>query len=425
MQPVAGTRLILGTSAVVIATWTTAALVMSGRGLDVTDEGFYLLSYRWWQTNSANFTGVQYIWGPIYSLLGHDVQGLRVVRLLSLLVVHLALGIAVANWARALSGRTLPTSARRAIVCSVVASGGIAQAWGPLSPGYNDVGLLAALAMAAGAIAVQVGVLEGKALPIGVAAGVGPVVVALVLAKWTTALVAVPFVLACVALSIRGRPRGLLPWVGVALASLGMTTLFVELALSPWSEIVDGILPVTESISSGTNSPSALIPLYLRSLMSVAGLAAFPILLSVGVVALLRKFTSRLAGPMSIAAPGMAATLVAFMAGGLEGGVRGVIWYSAALVATLGTTLLITRRADTQSALRPHLALVVMLLLLPGVQALGTGNALYYLAVNGIATCVGHVNTFSARQQRNRGWTCRSSGDRRLGRDVWPHPTPV
>ena len=65
--------------------WVTAALTMADKGLDVTDEGFYLLSYRWWDTSLRNFTAAQYVYGPIFELLGFDIVRLRYFRVVTVL----------------------------------------------------------------------------------------------------------------------------------------------------------------------------------------------------------------------------------------------------------------------------------------------------------------------------------------------------
>ena len=68
-----------------VLVWVTAALTMADKGLDVTDEGFYLLSYRWWDTSLRNFTAAQYVYGPIFELLGFDIVRLRYFRVVTVL----------------------------------------------------------------------------------------------------------------------------------------------------------------------------------------------------------------------------------------------------------------------------------------------------------------------------------------------------
>ena len=69
--------------------------MMAGRGFDISDEGFYVLSYRWWDSTPRVFTGVQYLYGPVFELLGWSIPGLRVVRLVSIVLVHLGLRLGV------------------------------------------------------------------------------------------------------------------------------------------------------------------------------------------------------------------------------------------------------------------------------------------------------------------------------------------
>ena len=113
---------------------------MADRGFDISDEGFYVLSYRWWDTTPRVFTGVQYVYGPVFELLGWSIPGLRVVRLVSIVLVHLAFGWAFMTWLRTRRPRHHPAAGGRWQGRStIVASAGVTYGWLPLSPGYNDV----------------------------------------------------------------------------------------------------------------------------------------------------------------------------------------------------------------------------------------------------------------------------------------------
>ena len=80
--------------------WVVAGVRSSGRGLNPGDESFYLLSYRWWDVNLRTFTGMQYVYGPVFALLGHDIAALRVFRIATLVAVHLAFGWSLMTWLR-------------------------------------------------------------------------------------------------------------------------------------------------------------------------------------------------------------------------------------------------------------------------------------------------------------------------------------
>ena len=76
------------------------AVLTAGHGFDITDEGFYLLSYRWWNVHHRNFTGAAYLYGPVFALLDHDIGALRIFRLLTVVGAHLAFGWCFMRWLR-------------------------------------------------------------------------------------------------------------------------------------------------------------------------------------------------------------------------------------------------------------------------------------------------------------------------------------
>src|SRR5450759_2478425 len=82
------------------AVWVIAAGMTASHGLDSTDEGFYLLSYRWWNTEVRTFTGAQFVYGPVFELLGHNIAGLRLVRLLTIIAANAAFGWTFMRWLR-------------------------------------------------------------------------------------------------------------------------------------------------------------------------------------------------------------------------------------------------------------------------------------------------------------------------------------
>ncbi len=130
------------------AWWILTAGRAANEGFDITDEGYYLLSYRWWNQNPLALTGVQYLYGPVFEWLGYDIVRLRLFRLLTVIVVHLTFGYSFMRWLR---GRR-PGAARSKLwelagMAVILAAGGMCYSWLPLTPGYNDVVLLGALTL--------------------------------------------------------------------------------------------------------------------------------------------------------------------------------------------------------------------------------------------------------------------------------------
>lgn len=385
-------RIVLAISALTTPAWLLAAVVMSGRGLDLTDEGFYLLSYRWWDSNPASFTAVQYVWGPIFSATGYDVQVLRLLRLVAVVAVHGLLGLASWRWLREVPGAQPDRPSRAVVIGALVASGGIVQGWGPLTPGYNDTALLASLVLLSACLALQAAALRGERPGHLWPLVCGPAILVLSLAKWSTAILVVPLlVLGLVAGYPRGRRQQLLRPAGTLLVSLAGSAVIFHLLVKPWPELVAGLVPVIDSISAGSNSPSDLLPLYVKSTARVISGALIPMGGAVGLVILAQRLRPTPAsGGVAPWGPPLALFLLVGLSGGLHGGVAGAFWYTAALVGVAGATWLLARRAGNRDGeggggVRP---LTLVLLLLPAVQAAGTGNPLYYLAVGAGSTWI-------------------------------------
>ena len=82
------------------AGWLITAILLAGRGLGKGNEGYYLLSYTYWDRNLRTFSGTQYLFGPVFDLLGNDISSLRILRALLVLVVHIAFAVAFMRWLR-------------------------------------------------------------------------------------------------------------------------------------------------------------------------------------------------------------------------------------------------------------------------------------------------------------------------------------
>ena len=207
---------VVAAAAAATGVWVASALLMAGRGFDITDEGFYVLSYRWWDSTPRVFTGVQYVYGPVFERSDGASPGC-------------GSSASSASWScmSASAGRSWPgcgpaDPARRRRAggrwrarSSSWPPAGVVYGWQPLSPGYNDVVLLSSLVLAALLLWSMRVVSGGARLPVLAAACSGPPVVALVLAKWASAGVIVLFlvvlgVVALRSLDARGWVRYLL-----------------------------------------------------------------------------------------------------------------------------------------------------------------------------------------------------------------------
>ncbi len=195
------------------AAGTAAALVVGAdRGLDLTDESFYLLAARPWADRSA-FTGI-FGWylGPWLRLLGDDVAAVRVAG-----VALLALAGGWLGHCAVAAGPLRASWPARLVAVPAVAGAALAQyALFLRTPGYGWFAAVGLLLVAAGAVRL-VGEPGGPVLP--VAAGLGAGLFVTGVGKVTSAVVAA-LAVAVAAVVVRGWRR-----LAAATAVLGVLVL--------------------------------------------------------------------------------------------------------------------------------------------------------------------------------------------------------
>lgn len=402
--------LLIGVSAAaVLATlyWAIAVARASGRTFDYADDGFYLLSYRWWNVEYRNFTGVQFLYGPVFSLLGRNVAGLRLFRLGTVLATHAALGWNFARWARLRRPHAPATGWwEAAITLVVVASGGLVYTWLPPSPGYNDVSLLAALGLAAIVLAV-----DRRArleTPVGwwLPALAGVIAVAMLLAKWSSSIVTLAVVALTLVLVLRHRG-----WAAIARAAAWASggAVFAVAALAVVIDLprfVGDFLEVNRAVGKASNSAGGLLRIYAESVWLSSGRSFTSLTVLVplvaGIVVVTGRHHQRLAA--GIVAVGFATAAGAlWRSNGLRGSaahidhnVLGPVALIASALVILGLPRLTAtatrwrRRRDQATPAAPAatsrnstLPVVGMLLVLPVTQAAGTGNGIVMMAIVG------------------------------------------
>lgn len=388
--------LIVGVAALAIAAWAIAVGLMLDRGLDITDEGFYLLSYRWWDTSTRNFSGVQYIYGPVLDLLGGSVPRLRAARLLSVVVVHLYFAWCFLTWLRA-TGR-IGTGQRRlgaAVVLTVLSGGALVYSWLPLSPGYNDVAALGALALSGTVLCVAASLEADTRLPLLLVFLSGFVAGSMLLAKWASGLVTVAFLVAvCAVIAERSRWRAMAVALGCGVAGFAVWAALFDVVVMPWSDVLGPLADVNAIVSQGSNSPGALLWLYAVGTAKVLAVGCVSALVGAGPLLVARRTSPSWSRALVVAGPLTAVAVVAALTGSLpQGGVRSIFALASTLTALFVLAVLVTVVPADKADKADHVptrpgdrrrrtrAVGAMLLLVPVAQALGTGNDLYFLVL--------------------------------------------
>jgi hypothetical protein len=384
---------------VATAAWVLPVVVSRGHGFDVSDEGSYVLSYRWWDSDARNFNGAQYLYGPVFEALGHSVPALRIARLASVLVAHALFGWAFMSW---LAVRFPSAGTRHAVLAGtlgVVAVGGVTYGWLPLSPGYNDVVALGCLAVMAVFFRTWRSVLGTGRLPTLPALVLPLPVLAMVLGKWSSAVVALFFLFVVfVVVAWALRPSGWLRYIGAGVLGTVVVVTAFDLLVASLSDVVPPMVEVNRLAAGSSHTGGKLLSLYADGAQEILGRTIGLVLLIavVGLVAGLLHRAGRRGPARWVVCAGPVAVLVLLAAVGdrpwPEGGSSGLENYSSALVAlvlaaavVLAVCFVRGRRGDGPPRRRGSVELVTvlaMLLLLPVVQAVGSGNSLTNLAVN-------------------------------------------
>ncbi|WP_405065945.1 hypothetical protein OG558_29585 [Kribbella sp. NBC_01510] len=381
--------------------WILTAGRAANEGFDITDEGYYLLSYRWWNSNPLALTGVQYLYGPVFEWLGYDIVRLRLFRLLTVVVVHLIFGYSFMRWLRGRRPGAAPTKLwELAGMAVILAAGGMCYSWLPQSPGYNDVVLLGALTLVSCVLWMATAVDRGRPVPFWVLVVAGLVIGAMVLAKWTSVVVIGLIVVAALVVLAGQGLRAVARGIGLALAGLAVAALVVQLFVVRLNVAVPGIMTVNRFIADTSYSPAALLHVYWSTGLNLLGrtLRDHGILLVAAAVAVIARWRwLRIAAGVLVLVAFALSVRRVVADGAAVGGSGHTSRYTVTLLAAVLVALVTAVAAVVAGRLRLTDRSVLsrenargwvvlgLLVVLPMVQAFGTNNPLYTIGFNAFA----------------------------------------
>ncbi|MEU8223197.1 hypothetical protein [Kribbella sp. NPDC048915] len=381
--------------------WILTAGRAANEGFDVTDEGYYLLSYRWWDSNPIALTGVQYLYGPLFEWFGYDIVQLRLFRLVTVVLVHVAFGYSFMRWLR---GRRPGAPSTRlweaAGTVVVAAAGGMCYSWMPQTPGYNDVVLLGALTLISCVLWMAAAVDRGARAPLWTFLLAGAVIGVMVLAKWTSVvvigLIVITALIVLAAQGWRSVARGIL----LALGGIALTALVVQLFVVRLSVAIAGILDVNRFIAGTSYTPPDLLRLYWSSTVDLFGrtLAAHGLLLlAVAVATFARGRRLQIAAAVVTVVALAVSVRHIVLNDGAVGGAGHIPMYAetllavvlVAVVAGAGTLIAGGFKLGPSSRLSREStrtwAILALLTVLPFVQSFGTNTRLFTIGFNAFA----------------------------------------
>ncbi|MEV0792411.1 hypothetical protein [Kribbella sp. NPDC050459] len=404
--PSAGRRFVLLAGVIAVAGglaawWILTAGRAANEGFDITDEGYYLLSYRWWDSNPLALTGVQYVYGPVFEWFGYDIVKLRFFRLFTVVTVHLVFGYSFMRWLRGRRPGAPPTRLWEAAGTAVVlAAGGMCYSWIPQSPGYNDVVLLGALMLVSCVLWMATAVDRGTPVPFWIFVVAGLVIGVMVLAKWTSVVMIGLIVITAVVVLAGQGGRSVARGVLFALGGLGLAALVVQLFVVRLDVAVPGILDVNKFIAGTSYTPPELLHLYWSSTITLIGrtlVAHGLLLIAVAVATIARwRWLRTAAAVLALVALSFSVRRVA-VADGALGGSQHIPMYAetllaavlVAVVAAAGAVIAgragVTPRSLLSRENTRTWVILALLVLLPLVQAFGTNTPLYTIGFNAFA----------------------------------------
>ncbi|MFI5708151.1 hypothetical protein [Kribbella sp. NPDC051620] len=386
---------VLVVAAAVSATWIVTAARNVGYGFDITDEGYYLLSYRWWSSNPLALTGIQYIYGPVFQLLHWDIAQLRIFRLVTVVGGHLFFGWSFMRWLRTRRPEAPKTGLWEAAgITTILAAGGMTYSWLPISPGYNDVILLGSLTGVSCVLWAATAIERDKKPPIWALTLAGVVISVMVLAKWSSIVVLTLIVVAAIVVLSKQGSQAVARGIFWALVGVTGIAVAVQVFVVPLTVAIPGILAVNRFIAGSSYTPATLVQMYWNTGIKLVG-ETFKqhfllfIAAAAGVVA--RKPVLRAAAWL-LAAAGLALSVYqAIDKGGLHGGPVNNGKFQVTLLAAVLVAVITTAAAVATKQWTPKVetlrswVILGLLTVLPFVQAFGTNTPIYMIGFNAFA----------------------------------------
>lgn len=338
------------------------------RGLDLTDEGYYLTEMAHPGDSTATALLFGYVWHPVYAVLGGSVLGLRLVGFGVVALLAVALTLAVLRLA---PSHTRPGPWGVASVCAVAA----ALAFVPLSslpatPSYNT---LAWLAMATAALGCAWAWTGRRPVLGGVLVGAGGA--AAVTAKPTTALV----LAVAVVLTTPWRRTGWRPVLAasaVLVVGLGALVAVAPGHLAGLVEVVQrGVEATVGHAELVRRDPFLRSPQVFLGLL-VAGLGGA----AAGFLGRRSRLAGLVLGAVSVAVA--ATSLWRWWDVGMTSSIDLLLPTAAltcfALLGAVAVALVVLGRDGALAPDTVRVRLAVLLVLLPAAHAFGTNNNLWH-----------------------------------------------
>jgi hypothetical protein len=388
-------RVLAGAALLSVLGWAVPALLMLDRGFTIQDEGTYVLSYRWWDTNPYFSLGSQYFYGPLFDALGESIPALRALRLVMVVAANAWFGWVFVAWLARHRGLVPSRETRVAATLLLVACGGLAYLWSPLTPGYYDLVTDFGLALAALFFSL---LMRLPRVPWWVPLLAGALSFALVVTKWPALLVVLVSQTTALVVVLGVSRRHALRYAGLLVAGVAVAAVLTQVFVVRLSEVLPVIRDTSRLAAEGGHGPAELLGTYATTTLQF-GLAAalFAVPAVAAYVVAVRSTRLSVSAARSLVVGGLVVTGLAipFAAGWHGGDGRGrvvvAVILASLLTATVAAVLPRVPRVVAPEERRVSVVALVVLLAMPLGQAVGSDVPWVYLAGTCLAMWVAAV----------------------------------
>lgn len=373
-------------SAGVIA-WAITAMAMSGRGFGGPTESYYALSYEFRSENPRTFTGNQYVYGPIYDLLGESLPALRVFRVVTILGANAFLGVTFMRWLRTQRPGAPDTLWWEGTgVAGVVAAGGVLLGWLPKTPGYNDVAALGSLVLAGLFLINLRRIALDRPLSRLASLTTGFLTVPMLFAKFSTAVPIAAVLLMSLLVIRQFGWREVSQHMAAGLVGFALNLAAMHAFVKPIDEVLPPMLHAIAIVADHGHGVGFLLVQYITDTSRFVALAILAFALPGLALGVALKRVRDMT-PIKAAAIGWTIVAVDLLLVGLSGGFRSGLTHAGAYTAGIGAMLGIALLAG-RHLVWLHGRVLLLLISLPVLQAFGTDNPLLVIAINAVGLWV-------------------------------------
>ena len=302
---------------VAVAAMTWAVLSFADRELIVTDEALYLVMIDKPALATRSASAYHFLLSPLFALAGESIAQWRLLRAFLDIGSTAVLGATLVSYLRSRrpEGKPISAWAGVGITAAVTAVGFASWSWPANGFGYNELANILSTLIAAALLIILKQPRSVTAGALAAATALGAMLVGLLVARWTGAVMVV---FGCgVVLAVHHRGSAFFRLAFAAVVGAAVALFATHLWIADLGDLVAGITSGTSDVRRGSHSTTLLLDRYSLS-FSAGVIFSIPNLLFVVCVSWsIERWRAGTAGTFQVIAMICVAVAFAFLAGRL------------------------------------------------------------------------------------------------------------